>query len=118
MRKGHLTSIAFHSDMTYERQPPGLTMFTLLSVPPTGGDTVWTSQAAAYARLSQPIKTLLEGLRAEHSGHPQADGARRRGKLCTEGACYFAASCYSGPLGMPSRLLNGFIKSIRPPLTV
>lgn len=56
-------------------------MLTLLSVPPTGGDTAWTSQTAAYARLSQPIKTLLEGLRAEHTGVPQADGARRNGNF-------------------------------------
>ncbi|OBT65011.1 hypothetical protein VE03_05676 [Pseudogymnoascus sp. 23342-1-I1] len=69
----------FHSDITFERQPPGITILTLLSVPPTGGDTAWTSQTAAYARLSQPIKTLLEGLRAEHSGHPHADSARRNG---------------------------------------
>jgi sulfonate dioxygenase len=48
-------------------------------VPPTGGDTAWASQAAAYQKLSQPIKALLEGLRAEHSGFPQAEHARRDG---------------------------------------
>lgn len=36
---------------------------------------------AAYARLSEPIRTFLEGLRAEHSGFPQAEGARRDGKF-------------------------------------
>lgn len=35
----------------------------------------------AYERLSEPIKALLEGLRAEHSGFPQAEGARRDGKF-------------------------------------
>jgi sulfonate dioxygenase len=75
-----LTTTGYHSDVSYERQPPGITILTLLSVPPTGGDTGWTSQTAAYARLSTPIKTLLEGLRAEHSGFPQAEGARRDGK--------------------------------------
>jgi sulfonate dioxygenase len=54
---------------------------TLLEVPSTGGDTAWVSQAAAYARLSEPIKALLEGLRAEHSGFPQAENARRDGKF-------------------------------------
>lgn len=67
--------------MSYERQSPGITILTLLSVPETGGDTGWASQTAAYARLSQPIKTLLEGLRAEHSGFPQAEGAQRDGKF-------------------------------------
>lgn len=36
---------------------------------------------AAYERLSEPIKKLLEGLRAEHSGFQQADNARRDGKF-------------------------------------
>ncbi|MBE3044977.1 TauD/TfdA family dioxygenase [Candidatus Bathyarchaeota archaeon] len=81
MREGTLTSTGFHSDVSYEQQPPGVTILTLLSVPPSGGDTVWASQASAYARLSQPIKTLLEGLRAEHSGHPQAENATRKGRF-------------------------------------
>ena len=76
-----LTSTGYHSDVSYERQPPGITILTLLSVPPTGGDTGWASQTAAYARLSPPIKALLEGLRAEHSGFPQAENARRDGKF-------------------------------------
>ncbi|KEZ42113.1 Alpha-ketoglutarate-dependent taurine dioxygenase [Scedosporium apiospermum] len=76
-----LTTTGYHSDVSYEHQPPGITLLTLLSVPPTGGDTAWASHTAAYARLSQPIKTLLEGLRAEHSGFPQAENARRDGKF-------------------------------------
>lgn len=67
--------------MSYEHQPPGITILTLLSVPPVGGDTAWASQTAAYERLSAPIKALLEGLRAEHSGFPQAEGAARDGNF-------------------------------------
>lgn len=67
--------------MSYERQPPGLTLLTLLSVPATGGDTAWVSQVAAYERLSDPIKRLLEGLEAEHDGFRQAENARRDGKF-------------------------------------
>lgn len=80
-RNNKLTTTGYHSDVSYERQTPGITILTLLSVPTTGGDTAWASQTAAYARLSQPIKALLEGLRAEHSGFPQADNARRDGKF-------------------------------------
>jgi sulfonate dioxygenase len=75
-----LNTIGFHSDVSYEHQPPGITILTLLSVPSTGGDTTWTSQASAYARLSTPLKVFLEGLRAEHSGFPQAENARRDGR--------------------------------------
>jgi sulfonate dioxygenase len=67
--------------VSYEHQPPGITILTLLEVPATGGDTAWVSQAAAYARLSEPLKKFLEGLRAEHSGYPQAENARRTGKF-------------------------------------
>ncbi|SPO01757.1 related to E.coli dioxygenase [Cephalotrichum gorgonifer] len=79
--QNRLTSTNYHSDVSYERQTPGITILTLLSVPPTGGDTAWASQTTAYARLSQPIKTLLEGLRAEHSGFPQAESATKGGKF-------------------------------------
>lgn len=67
-----LTTTGYHSDVSYEHQPPAITILTLVQVPETGGDTAWTSQAAAYDRLSEPFKTFLEGLKAEHSGFPQA----------------------------------------------
>lgn len=70
----------YHSDVSYEHQPSVITILTLLAMPATGGDTGWTSQVAVYARLSEPIKALLEGLRAEHSDFPQADDARIDGK--------------------------------------
>ena len=65
-----LTTTGYHSDVSYEHQPPGITLLTLLQIPETGGDTAWTSQAAAYDRLSEPLKVFLEGLKAEHSGFP------------------------------------------------
>jgi sulfonate dioxygenase len=74
-----LTSTGYHSDVSYEHQTPGITALTLLSVPSTGGDTAWVSQTVAYERLSDPIKKLIEGLRAEHSGVPQAEKAARDG---------------------------------------
>jgi sulfonate dioxygenase len=74
-----LTTTGYHSDVSYEHQPPGITLLTLLQVPETGGDTAWTSQALAYDRLSEPLKVFLEGLKAEHSGFPQAENARRDG---------------------------------------
>ena len=75
-----LTTVGYHSDVLYEHQPPAITILSLLQVPSTGGDTGWVSQVAAYERLSEPIQNLLEGLRAEHSGFPQAEGAVRDGK--------------------------------------
>jgi sulfonate dioxygenase len=79
-RSTRLTTTGYHSDVSYEHQPPAITILTLLQVPSTGGDTGWVSQVAAYERLSPPIQKLLEGLRAEHSGYPQAENAARDGK--------------------------------------
>lgn len=79
-RSTRLTTTGYHSDVSYEHQTPAITILTLLQVPSTGGDTGWVSQVAAYERLSEPIQKLLEGLRAEHSGFPQAEGATRDGK--------------------------------------
>ncbi|KAL9623436.1 MAG: hypothetical protein Q9160_002329 [Pyrenula sp. 1 TL-2023] len=81
LRSSKLSTTGYHSDVSYEHQPPAITMLTMLEVPLTGGDTGWASQVVAYERLSEPIKKLLEGLRAEHSGFPQADNARRDGRF-------------------------------------
>ncbi len=75
-----LTTVRFHSDVSYEHQPPAYTILTMLHSPPTGGDTAWASQVVAYERLSEPLKAFLAGLRAEHSGLRQAEQALREGK--------------------------------------
>ena len=33
----------FHSDVTYEIQPPGATILRLLTTPEVGNDTLWSS---------------------------------------------------------------------------
>lgn len=78
-RSSKLSTVGYHTDVTFEHQPPGLAILTMLSVPPTGGDTAWASQTAAYSRLSEPMQKFLEGLRAEHISAPMAEGARRKG---------------------------------------
>ncbi|KAJ7578348.1 hypothetical protein C8J56DRAFT_797906 [Mycena floridula] len=75
--RANLTS--WHSDVSYEKQPPGMTFFFMLEHPETGGDTLYLSQVEAYNRLSLEFKKRLEGLRAIHTAVPQAEHARRRG---------------------------------------
>ncbi|KAI8354588.1 hypothetical protein EDC96DRAFT_466168 [Choanephora cucurbitarum] len=65
----------WHSDVTYELQPPGLTLLKIDTLPPTGGDTLWSSGYAAYDRLSAPFKKFLEGLEAVHDGYYQVEEA-------------------------------------------
>ncbi|KAI9804246.1 MAG: hypothetical protein M1833_007053 [Piccolia ochrophora] len=72
-------SIAWHSDVTYEKQPPGTTFLYLLDGPSSGGDTLFLNQAAAYNRLSPAFQKRLHGLQAVHSAHEQAQQSKDRG---------------------------------------
>ncbi|THU88751.1 TauD-domain-containing protein [Dendrothele bispora CBS 962.96] len=80
-RSDSITSTSWHSDVSYERQPPGLTTFFLLSSPSTGGDTLFTSQVSTLKKLSPQFIAFLKTLKAVHSGVEQADFSRsgRRG---------------------------------------
>ncbi|KAK5070173.1 hypothetical protein LTR64_002010 [Lithohypha guttulata] len=72
-------SIAWHSDVTYELQPPGTTFLYALDVPTSGGDTLFANQAKAYERLSPAFQERLAGLKAVHSGFEQAQSSYARG---------------------------------------
>ncbi|KAG5651559.1 hypothetical protein H0H81_008237 [Sphagnurus paluster] len=76
-----ITTTVWHSDVSYELQPPGLTTFFLLSQPTTGGDTLFTSQVSNLKKLSPQFVAFLRTLKAAHSGVEQANFSRtgRRG---------------------------------------
>ncbi|ANB14845.1 Jlp1p [Sugiyamaella lignohabitans] len=74
-----ISSTAFHSDVTYEQQPPGTTFLGILDSPSTGGDTVFADTVEIYNRLSPEFKKRLHGLKAIHSAHEQAEFSRVRG---------------------------------------
>ncbi len=59
----------FHSDLMYKDEQPAYAMLQMLELPSAGGDTMWADLAASYEALSQPVKTMLEGLYAYHV-HP------------------------------------------------
>ncbi|KAH0547655.1 hypothetical protein FGG08_000144 [Glutinoglossum americanum] len=75
-------SFLWHSDVTYEIQPPSYTSLKLLSGPPRGGggDTIWASQYAAYDALSPHMQKYLESLTALHSAEMQAAGSHALGR--------------------------------------
>jgi sulfonate dioxygenase len=61
-------SITWHSDVTYEKQPPGTTFLYVLDSPSAGGDTLFANQVVAYQRLSPEFRKRLQGLKVVHSG--------------------------------------------------
>ncbi|KAH9827621.1 Alpha-ketoglutarate-dependent sulfonate dioxygenase [Teratosphaeria destructans] len=74
-------SITWHSDVTYEMQPPSTTFLYLLDGPTAGGDTLYANMVVAYQRLSPEFQKRLHGLKAIHSAHEQAANALARGSI-------------------------------------
>ncbi|KAL8826452.1 MAG: hypothetical protein Q9191_003795, partial [Dirinaria sp. TL-2023a] len=50
-----------------DANPPAYTMLRMVKAPPTGGDTIWTSQVALFDKLSPALQQLFEGLHGVHS---------------------------------------------------
>ena len=69
----------FHSDVSYELQPPSQTIFKVVTTPECGGDTIFTSGYALYDSLSPGMQAYLETLSVVHSGTEQAEGNIRSG---------------------------------------
>jgi taurine dioxygenase len=58
----------WHSDVSCDYEPPLGSILYLREVPGVGGDTLFSSMYTAYEALSEPMKRLLAGLTAIHSG--------------------------------------------------
>ncbi|KAI8605950.1 hypothetical protein EDD21DRAFT_315764 [Dissophora ornata] len=61
------TNNSWHSDVSFEPAPASFSILKFDEIPEAGGDTVWANGYQVYDDLSQPIKTLLEGLTATHT---------------------------------------------------
>lgn len=77
--KKRTSSVAWHSDVSYEQQPPGTTFLYILDKPETGGDTLFVDAVEAYNRLSPLFQQRLHGLKATHSGIEQVNASAARG---------------------------------------
>jgi taurine dioxygenase len=57
----------WHTDVTFSQTPPLGGILSAKRLPSAGGDTLWSSNTAAYEALSEPMRRLLDGLTAQHS---------------------------------------------------
>jgi taurine dioxygenase len=57
----------WHSDWSFQAEPPAATLLLSEVVPPVGGDTLFCDCASAYDALSLPMREMLSGLSAVHS---------------------------------------------------
>ncbi|MCZ4316508.1 taurine dioxygenase [Comamonadaceae bacterium G21597-S1] len=56
----------WHTDVTFIETPPMGSLLSARQLPPQGGDTLWSSNIAAFEALSAPMRRMLDGLTAEH----------------------------------------------------
>jgi taurine dioxygenase len=78
----------WHSDVSCDETPPLGTMLQIHIAPQCGGDTMFSDMYAAYDDLSQPIKTMIDGLSALHtSEHIYKGRYSDRGKQDADISC-------------------------------
>jgi taurine dioxygenase len=64
--KAKTVTEAWHSDATFQPEPPGIAILAAQALPAAGGDTMFANCCAAYDALSPAMKQMLERLRAIH----------------------------------------------------
>lgn len=64
----------WHTDLTHELQPAGITHLHNDTIPTVGGDTLWASGYAAYEKLSPDFRKIIDGKEAIYkSAHTYLD---------------------------------------------
>jgi taurine dioxygenase len=66
--------ISWHTDVTFVRRPPLGSILRAVVVPPSGGDTLFSDQQAAFDGLSPALQEFLSTLTAVHDGRAQFQG--------------------------------------------
>ncbi|HTQ75471.1 MAG TPA: TauD/TfdA family dioxygenase [Burkholderiales bacterium] len=65
----HVAGEDWHSDVSCDAEPPMGSILYLTEIPPDGGgDTLFANMYLAYETLSEPVRKLIDGLKAVHSG--------------------------------------------------
>ena len=62
------SGLDWHTDVTFVRRPPMGSILSAVAIPPSGGDTMFSDQGAAFSGLSPTMQDFLSGLTAVHDG--------------------------------------------------
>jgi alpha-ketoglutarate-dependent taurine dioxygenase len=65
------SAVGWHTDVTFVTRPPAGSVLNAVVIPPSGGDTLWTNQVAAFEALSPAFQEFLSTLTAVHDGGAQ-----------------------------------------------
>lgn len=85
---------AWHSDFSFQAEPPSFTVLAAVDLPPWGGDTVFASMTAAWAALGPQMRERLSALDAVHTARdaysrrmqPLHSGMRGMSIVCDDSA--------------------------------
>ena len=58
---------SWHTDVTFVDRIPKASLLRAVTLPEYGGTTTWASTEAAYGQLPEPLRVLVEHLRAVHT---------------------------------------------------
>ncbi|XOV86962.1 MAG: TauD/TfdA dioxygenase family protein [Pseudomonadota bacterium] len=70
---------SWHSDMTYVENPPPASVLLGVEIPPTGGDTYFADQYAAYEALPTALRDRIADLTIKHDAAHTSIGSLRPG---------------------------------------
>ncbi|MFF5476086.1 TauD/TfdA dioxygenase family protein [Streptomyces sp. NPDC012935] len=62
-------SDVWHTDVTFVRRPPAISVLRAVVLPPNGGDTNWADSQLAYESLSPGLRAYIDTLTAVHDGN-------------------------------------------------
>jgi taurine dioxygenase len=89
----------WHTDVTFVERPPLGSILHAVTIPPAGGDTMWSNQVAAFAGLSAPLRDFLRTLTAVHDGRAAFGAALAKRKAGEwDGAPYEALEPVEHPV--------------------
>lgn len=83
---------SWHTDVTFEAAYPKFSVLRGVTIPESGGDTLWANAAAAYAELPEPLRDLADKLWVLHTnvydyvgdkGSVHAEGRKRYDEVFT-----------------------------------
>lgn len=94
LRAGHIVDDAdhppfqdqYHTDVSWDPEPPTWGCLRMIEAPPAGGDTIFSNMYAAYDALSPAMQRALEGLTAWHDPGEGKAFRSKSGDAATEAA--------------------------------
>jgi taurine dioxygenase len=69
----------WHTDMSYNPEPPSASALYAVEVPPSGGDTGFANMYLAYQTLPEDLRQRIEGRFCRHDASRNSAGELRRG---------------------------------------